>query len=336
MSGPEPAHSGHSASSAHWAAPFLGFAAAARGTVRHLNRQFPGMSLWLVTSVMDDRQRVVATAGEWTGRAPAGTEFTWEASLCVRMVRSGTPALVLDTAADPVYRRATIGPLASVRSYVGVPLVLEDGELFGTLCAFGRQAPPAEWRDTVMATVIHSGRLLSTVLAGEHAARERSLEAARAYALADRDPLTRLRNRRGFDDGLRAEQRRSQRFGTRSSIVALSLRPPRDGLPVSDDAVRRCAEVLEAGCRAGDVAARTDRYQFALLATEADLLDVRAREARLREALRSAGVLVHVGAATRRPGEDLSGTYARAQGAMRADAERRRPRVRPPDRDAGR
>jgi hypothetical protein len=50
--------------------PFVGFAAAAGAAVGQLNRQVPGAGLWLVTRVVEDRQLVIASAGEWAERAP--------------------------------------------------------------------------------------------------------------------------------------------------------------------------------------------------------------------------------------------------------------------------
>jgi diguanylate cyclase (GGDEF)-like protein len=313
--------------------PFVGFAAAAHAAVTQLNRQLPGMSLWLVTCVIENRQLVVASAGEWAERAPAGTEFSWQASLCLRMV-NGAPAVAPDIASEPAYRQATIGPLANVRAYLGIPLLTAEGELFGTLCALAGAPRPAGWHDA-MPSVSVVARMLSTVLAGERASHDRSIEAAHAYALADRDPLTGLKNRRGLEQAVWTEQGRGQRFGTRSSIVVITVHPGRGSADaVSDGALRRCAEVLTTLCEPGDVAACTDGTEFVLLAAETDLLGVRALQTRIRHALRTADVHGSVGVATQRPREELMGTWARAQHALHIDERRRAhtvpiPRVQP-------
>lgn len=307
-------------------APFVGFAAAAHAAVTQLNRQLPGMCLWLVTRVTDDRQVVVASAGEWAEGAPAGKEFSWQASLCLRMVR-GAPAVAIDIASEPAYLPAAVGPLAHVRAYLGVPLLTGDGELFGTLCALAGAPQPAWWQDALPVVSV-MGRMLSTVLAGEQATRDRSVEAARAYALADRDPLSELRNRRGFEQAVWTEDGRGRRFGTRSSIVVVALHPvPGAAGKVPDDDLRRCAEVLTTLCEPGDVAARTEGTEFVLLVAQTGLTGVRALQTRLRRALRTAGLTGSVGVATRQPREDLAGTWARAGRAMRLDERRRVPRA---------
>lgn len=328
--------------------PFVGFAAAARATVEQLNRQIPGMDLWLVTCVTEDRQLVVARAGAWSDLAPIGRAFPWQASFCVRMVSGQAPAVAPSCGDEPTYRGVAVGPLAKVRAYLGVPLMLGDGELFGTLCALAGRQQPDSLREAMPAVSL-AGRMLSTVLAGERATHERSVEAAQAYALAERDPLTGLQNRRGFTRSVLVEHGRDQRFGTRSSVLVIQLdtHPTElstdgvdraalstDGVAadgVSDGAVSdggvldggvldpelRCAELVSALCEAGDVAGRLDAGHFALVVPQADALHARAVQARLRHALRGAGLSAAVGVATRRPGEELTQTWDRAEQAAR-------------------
>lgn len=297
--------------------PFLGFADAAGSAVRQLNRQVPGMDLWLVTCVIDDRQLVVASAGRWVDLAPTGREFLWRASFCIRMVTGQAPPVAPDVASS-AYRPVAVGPLAKVRAYLGVPLQLAETELFGTLCALGGTPQPDTLHEA-MPSVALLGRLLSTVLAGERATRDRSVEAARAYALADRDPLTGLSNRRGFEAAVRVEQGRGHRFSTTSSILVLA---PEPSAPGPDDIARRCAEVLTELSQPGDVVARIDGGDFALLAVAADAVGARALQVRARQALRSIGVRARVGTATQRRGEELTQTWARARQAMPVEARR--------------
>jgi diguanylate cyclase len=303
---------------------FAGFADAAGAALNQLSRQLPAMDLWLVTCVVDDRQSVVASAGRWADLAPPGTEFSWQASLCVRMVNGQAPPGAPDIAREPAYQRVAVGPLAKVRTYLGVPLQIGDGELFGTLCALGG-TPWPDSMDDALASVSLLSRMLSSLIAGERAAHDRSVEAARAYALADRDALTALSNRRGFDNAVVTEHGRGQRFGTRSSIVVITLDDSSGatrGLCTDQD-LRRCAEVLMELCQPGDVAARVDGTTFALLAVQVDDAAVRALRARLRHALRASDLPAFVGIATRRPGEDLGATWVRAERASRTDKRRR-------------
>jgi diguanylate cyclase len=290
--------------------------------VRQLNRQRPGMDLWLVTSVVGERQHVVASAGRWADRAPVGAEFSWHASFCVRMVAGQGSSVAANFNAQPAYQQAAVGPLAKVRAYLGVPVLIGEGEVFGTLCALaGTQQPDSLSEIMPMVTLL--GRMIGTVLAGERAAHDRSTDAANAYALAERDPQTRLRNQSGFEQAVATEQGRGLRFGGRSSIIAVTLAPPGDPAASSaEDRIGRCAQVLSALCEPGDVAARTGSLDFTMLVVEADLIAARAAQARLRRSLRAAQLPAWTATASRRLGEDLTQTCDRANRSLLAEQRR--------------
>jgi diguanylate cyclase (GGDEF)-like protein len=313
-------------------APFVGFAAAADAAVSELSRQVPGWDLWLVTCVSQDRQLVIATAGAWAEQARPGAEFSWQASFCVRMTTGAAPEFAGDVALSPVYRQAAIGPLAAVRAYLGVPLFLGDGELFGTLCAFAG-GPQPDATETLSAVRL-VGRMLSTILTGERATAARSAEAAAAYALADRDRATGLRNRRGFEQMLELEQGRCRRFARRCSVVL--LRTPEaetadesDGGSAGTGPLARYVAALEAVSQPGDVIARVERNEFAVLAVETDLLGARALAVQLRRRLFLDQLPGSVNVVARRAGEDLSETWQRARQAA-ATPRRGRGTSRPP------
>jgi EAL domain-containing protein (putative c-di-GMP-specific phosphodiesterase class I) len=79
---------------------------------------------------------------EWFG-IEAGMRIPAEQSYCRRMVQGELPHLVRDAAHDertadlPVTREAGIG------AYIGVPIRLWDGTLYGTLCCLSRSAEPS-------------------------------------------------------------------------------------------------------------------------------------------------------------------------------------------------
>ena len=75
----------------------------------------------------------------------------------------------------------------------------------------------------------------------------------------------------------------------------------------------RSADVLTGVAQPGDVTARTDPTELALLAVGADALASRALQVRLRRAVRNERLTASVGVATRRGGEDLTDTWLRAR-----------------------
>jgi GGDEF domain-containing protein len=298
--------------------PWPGFALAATAAVEHLE-ELSDLDLWLVTTVRDGMQTVVAAAGAWSSAAPPGLSHPWQDSFCMRMVERRGPVVAPDIAAVPAYAELAVGPLAAVRAYVGVPLEGEDGVVFGTLCGFAGERKDVAW-DGAVGSVRLVGRMLSTILAREQFARARSQEAADAYALVERDPATGLRNRRGWDASVEQEDTRCQRYGSTASVLALDL-----GRAGPADRIARCAEVLASSCRPGDVLARLGIAEFAVLALECDLVAARALHARLRVQLRTAGLAAATAVATRRPGERLADAWARAGEEVSREL-RRRPR----------
>ena len=175
------------------------------------------------------------------------------------------------------------------------------------------------------------GQMLSTIVAREQLAHARSMDASAAYALAERDQLTGLRNRRGWVTAVAHEDTRCRRYGSGASVLVLdldNLKQVNDtgGHAAGDELLALCAEVLQATSRPGDTLARTGGDEFAVLAVECDPVSLRALEVRLRMQLRTAGVSAATGGATRRTGEHLSETWKRADAAMYQDKRSRRRR----------
>jgi GAF domain-containing protein len=142
-------------------APWQDFAGAACGALRFLHEHL-GWDVWTVTRVVDDRQ-VVLHAHPATA-LPPGASLPWEESFCRLMVAGEAPRAATVTAAVPEYAARSMGPVHRVASYLGVPLVTADGELFGTLCAIGfRARPRSASRDLPLVETV--ARMLSTLMA---------------------------------------------------------------------------------------------------------------------------------------------------------------------------
>lgn len=121
---------------------------------------------------------------------------------------------------------------------------------------------------------------------GEKKALQAELE-----ALARTDALTRLANRRAFDEALDEEWRRAARDGSPLSLVLLDVdhfKPFNDanGHQAGDDCLRTIARtVLQAARRAGETAARYGGEEFALVLPATDSTAAAALAEQIRSAV---------------------------------------------------
>jgi diguanylate cyclase (GGDEF)-like protein len=177
------------------------------------------------------------------------------------------------------------GPFAWDRHWLFVPLHAQDGSLLGRIWADDPEDRllPSTARLEALA-VFANQATMAIVAAGQ-------LEQLRT--LAQQDPLTGLLNRRTFMDELEAEVERARRYDRSLALVLCDLDHFKflndtHGHPTGDEALRRLAEVLTTGLRAGDSAFRIGGDEFALLLPEADEVEAEAAAHRLASAFRLA------------------------------------------------
>ncbi len=142
-------------------APWRNFPDAACGALEGLHQRL-GWDVWVVTRVVDDRQVVVHAHPPDV--IPPGTWLPWADTFCRAMVAGEAPRAATVTAAVPAFAKRMTGVASRIAAYIGVPLVTPDGELFGTLCAWGfRARPRSAARDLPLVEAV--ARLLSTLIA---------------------------------------------------------------------------------------------------------------------------------------------------------------------------
>jgi GAF domain-containing protein len=96
-------------------------------------RERLGMDAAYVSQIDSTHQRIDGLVGDPTGLGfEAGSEIPAEDTYCARMLRGELPNVVPDTSAEPAVQG--LSPTARLGSYVGVPVVLSDGTVHGSLC----------------------------------------------------------------------------------------------------------------------------------------------------------------------------------------------------------
>ncbi len=276
------------------------FDAASRAVLGFLEDRLP-LQAWSVSRMVGGRQVFLTVTPNDLGLA-AGSGLAWDDSLCQVMWEDEGPRIAPDVAAVEAYRDRGLVRELSVRSYVGIPLLLADGSLFGTVVGLDDSAQPDDLvRHRDLLELL--GRVLTETLRADQLAMTlaRQLEATRAAA--DTDPLTGLLNRRAWAAVCTVEQGRHHRLGDHASVIVVDL----DGLKAvndsaghaaGDDLLRTTARVLRTTIRSGDHLARIGGDEFVVLCPQTTRDDAVHLADRLTVALAEAQVSASLGAGT--------------------------------------
>jgi GAF domain-containing protein len=98
-------------------------------------RELLGMEIAWIAEFRDGTQvfRSIDGDGQSFGFNEGG-EMPLDATYCERVMLGVIPNLIPDTADEPGVRDLEVTATAGIASYVGVPIQLVDGTVFGTLC----------------------------------------------------------------------------------------------------------------------------------------------------------------------------------------------------------
>ncbi|MQC18724.1 MAG: diguanylate cyclase [Chloroflexi bacterium] len=316
------------ASDAHQLTPELltsDFRTAANAVLSFLHARL-GFGLWMVTRV-DGNAWTVLEASDHGYDVSSGDLFAWSDSFCSRMIAGQGPRIACDSDLVPAYVEAPIGRQVPIRAYVGVPIQAGD-ELFGTLCAINPSpVPDAIVGDQPLVELLAG--LLGNILLRERVADETRREAERAAVEAHSDSLTGLMNRRGWEELLRREEARAERYGEPALLFVidlddLKLTNDNSGHAAGDVLLRRAAEALRGAMTPSEVLARLGGDEFGVIAVSSNASELEAIRGRLTTSLTAVGVKASVGGAARRPGTGLSGALSEADQRMFAEKRARK------------
>ncbi len=174
--------------------------------------------------------------------------------------------------------------------YIAATLCGMLGTLISTLTVWGL-LPFNGWNyGAIKIGIIFQATLLALALS--HKMRLQQSGKLQAERMAQRDPLTGLHNRRGFQEQTAPIWSTVVRNQRPLSLIMLDLDHFKNlndlhGHAMGDHALVLTARMLEQECRAGDVIARWGGEEFLLLLPETGLADARALAERLRLQIQS-------------------------------------------------
>jgi diguanylate cyclase len=296
------------------------FETSARAVIAFLHRRL-GFNLWMVTRVEGDDWIVLQSEDHGYGIEP-GMVFRWADSFCSEMVKGNGPRIAPRSQDFPAYAKAPFATKVHIESYVGLPLRLRDGRLFGTLCAID-PAPQPESITGESDLIELLGGMLSSVLQAEIKASEDSRLAERLQMEVMTDALTGLYNRRGWESLLASEEDRCRRFGHPTAILVVGVNTAQGisdltGLAVEDAVLTSAGAVLRTAARSSDIIARLDEDEFGILGPCCNGVGGQSLLERARAAMSVANIDASIGLAVRDPLKGLENTWNSAAQLMHA------------------
>ena len=305
---------------------FSNFDEASASVLKYLQSQIP-FDLWSVGRVQDPHFIMLLAEDSGYGVA-SGMSMRWNDTLCSRMTRGEGPRAAADCSAVPAYAAAPLQSSLAVGAYLGAPILLQNGELFGTLCAMNRK-PVREDLHSKLPLVELQARLIGSILSADLRNSELARSAERAYSDATTDSLTDLINRRAWDRVLANEELRCQRYGHSAFVISMDM----DGLKAINDSqghaagdrlIRRAGKALRGAAREQDVVARLGGDEFAVLAIECDRAGGHALVKRISAALEREQICASIGYAMRLPLFGLTAAWEESDRAMYESKRQRR------------
>lgn len=297
---------------------FSDFDSAAHEVLTFLHQRI-GFDLWMVTR-LEGEDWIILQAEDQGYGVREGSVLRWADSFCSQMVIGNGPCVAPQSCIIPAYATAPIGKEMAIGAYVGVPIFYSNGALFGTLCAIHPTAQP-EAVTAELPLIKLLAKLLSSLLNAELKSSEQARCAEQARAEASSDALSKLYNRRGWDQLLAHEEKRCHQYGHPACIISIDL----DGLKQindtqghakGDELIYKAGQAIRQAVRKQDVAARVGGDEFAVLCVECNFVNGKALMERIKAALALYPVNASLGIAPRQPNTGLLQAWEEADQAM--------------------
>ena len=286
---------------------FKNFEEAGQAILQFLHKRF-GFDLWMITRV-EGKDWIVLQSEDHGYDIKSGHVFKWADSFCSHMVKGKAPKIAHHCEDIPLYAMAPISQQVSIKSYIGQPILNEDGSLFGTLCAIDPHPKPETIvQDIEIIELL--GNLLSKILQAELRQNQQFREVKRLKTKAFRDGLTGLYNRRAWDELISKEEQRCKRYGHSAAVFFIDINNLKEvndnlGHVVGDQLIQQAANVLNDTVRSNDIVARLGGDEFVILSVENNEAGAERLLKRIINAFTQEKISIAIGFSMRHPGRGL-------------------------------
>jgi diguanylate cyclase (GGDEF)-like protein len=285
-------------------------------TALELLREKVGLQFWMMTRIQGDDLIILSSTGEGFG-LKNGEAIPWPDSLCWRMIRGIGPRVAPKVADIPAYASTPLAHLLKIGAYIGAPLLLSDGKVYGAVCGMDTQSKSEDLAQQQWLVDMVAGLLSAVVSREKQAAEGAAQNEADAGDETLIDHLTQAFNRRAWDRILKSEEARCARHSRSACVICVdidSLRSVNEaqGRDKGDALLARTAQVLKRATRGYDVVARTGEDEFAVLAVECGLKGAKGIFDRLNSGLVKEGIKATLGISVRNSSSGLPRTFEEA------------------------
>lgn len=236
-----------------------------------------GMAMWFLARRHGDDWLALRAVGEGYDLGQ-GDAFPWRDSLCHRRVLEQGPLICPDLRQEPVYQHAPITERLKIGAYIGLPLIDQNDELFGTLCALDPNPQPHLLQPGVHSALRRQCRLLEAALVWNLTGLDQQ-RVTDFFEEEERDPETGLLNTDGWSRVLERERQRCRDYGLSATLLHLQ------GDTIDHSRREQLADSLAALIRDHDTAAHLGDGQFSVLLTELSVNDTEEVRNRILDAL---------------------------------------------------
>ncbi len=293
-----------------------------------LQEQFD-FDLWSLTRFEEDNWVVVKSVDRSYGISE-GDAIACPDSFSSRMVEGSGSQISPDSDTEPCYRLAPLRERIPIRAYMGCPVTLGDGQLFGTLCAIHPEPRSQSICDGLRLLQMF-GSIVGRMIEKENQARDIERFALEAKLSTEIDPLTGLKNRMAWKQSLHIEEERASALASPTSIIILDL----DDLKATNDVkgqefgdllIKNFTQILTA--TVGDLGKvfRLGGNEFGVLLPNTHMSTTRQLLVQVRNVLGRANISSSIGVALRDPKKNLQAAWEQADREMQRDKERVRPK----------
>jgi diguanylate cyclase (GGDEF)-like protein len=274
-----------------------GFRATSQLVLDYLNQTMP-MAAWSITRLENERQTHILVGDNQYGLT-VGDGHPWADSYCINMVAGTAPRIAPDAAAVPLYAAAAVNEAVQIGAYAGAPITESDGTTFGAICGLDR-APRADL--PIIGPVLDVfSELLSIALTTDRALNAARRASTAALTYASTDSLTRIHNRRAWDDMIDRLDLDYRTYADPTVIVIVDLDNLKEvndgpgGHTAGDQLLRSAVHVMRRSIRDDDFLARLGGDEFGIILTRTPTHLAPAIARRLTRVLDRAGIPASVG-----------------------------------------